>query len=519
VVGFPGTPAPAAARSHRAALVLLAVVTLVHLFFAVRTGLEGDEAYYWQWSRHLAWGYYDHPPVVAYLIAAGTALLGPTALGVRLGTVVLATLTGWLIYRLGRGTWSSGAAGLWALTCAVVTPLFSAGALLATPDAPLVFFWTASVLLAVGAVKQPRSVSWVLLGATLGLGMLSKYTMVLLPAALLAAFLTTPEGRRSFTTPGPWLTMATALVVLTPHLVWQWHHGGGPVFYQLRHGLGAAAGSHKRITGLSTFFEFLGGQAGVVTPLLFALLGWALWVAARASEPRREPAPTPTSTLDPLTARLLLFPALFPLAVFGAASLLTRSEPNWAAPAYPTAFVLLGGLLAQRAGPTHSGLRTFARAAVALAAALTLFAHVELAFSLLPLRIAPARKIHDRSQLMHRVQELRDHLDPKARVLANNYRLASLLAFYLPDHPETDSPLETGSGSAYHAWRRPLSGPANAWYLTTDDDLGPAQNLFAQTRLVAVLPDRRQGVDFDPVRVYYGALNSAYPGPSTQVMP
>src|SRR5271155_3108670 len=79
-------------------LIILALVVL-RLAAAAWTPLTFDEAYYWTWSKHLALGYYDHPPMVALVIRAGTMLMGDTELGVRLVSILLTLPMSWAIYR------------------------------------------------------------------------------------------------------------------------------------------------------------------------------------------------------------------------------------------------------------------------------------------------------------------------------------------------------------------------------------------------------------------------------------
>ena len=80
------------------ALVILALVAL-RLVAAAFTPITFDEAYYWMWSKNLAGGYYDHPPMVAYVIRAGTLIAGDTELGVRLVSILLALPMSYAIYR------------------------------------------------------------------------------------------------------------------------------------------------------------------------------------------------------------------------------------------------------------------------------------------------------------------------------------------------------------------------------------------------------------------------------------
>src|SRR5881392_628474 len=79
-------------------LIVVALVAL-RLVAAAWTPLTFDEAYYWMWSKHLAGGYYDHPPGVAAVIRLGTVIAGDTELGVRLVSVLLALPMSWAIFR------------------------------------------------------------------------------------------------------------------------------------------------------------------------------------------------------------------------------------------------------------------------------------------------------------------------------------------------------------------------------------------------------------------------------------
>src|SRR5256886_12124381 len=79
-------------------LAILAMVAL-RLVAAAWTPLTFDEAYYWMWSKHLAGGYYDHPPMVAYVIRAGTIIAGDTELGVRLVSILLALPMRFAVYQ------------------------------------------------------------------------------------------------------------------------------------------------------------------------------------------------------------------------------------------------------------------------------------------------------------------------------------------------------------------------------------------------------------------------------------
>src|SRR3569623_645333 len=86
-------------RSVRAVVLTVLALVALRLVCAALTPLTFDEAYYWTWSKHLAGGYYDHPPAVAFVIRLGTMIAGDTPLGVRLAAILLALPMSWAVYR------------------------------------------------------------------------------------------------------------------------------------------------------------------------------------------------------------------------------------------------------------------------------------------------------------------------------------------------------------------------------------------------------------------------------------
>src|SRR5260221_11771285 len=125
--------------------VIIAVLafSVYRLWYCTHLELVGDEAYYWLWSRHLDICYLDKGPVIAWIIAAGTALFGQTVFGIRFFAVILSSATGIGIYLLARRLFSDRVA-LWALIMAGGGSLFSLGAILYSIFIPHVFFWVFS---------------------------------------------------------------------------------------------------------------------------------------------------------------------------------------------------------------------------------------------------------------------------------------------------------------------------------------------------------------------------------------
>jgi len=188
-------------------LVLWLSVNLLQAFF---TGLAHDEAYYWMYSRHLAWGYFDHPPMVALLIKAGYSIM-PHELGVRLFFCLLSTLTLWLIYKMYPGhEW------MFAFTVPAVALFHThVAGFLAIPDIPLVFFTVLFLFLYKKYLDNDTTLLAIIIGFTAAGMLYSKYHGILVIAFILLSNINLVK-RKSF-----WLAVIVVIIAMTPHLFWQ----------------------------------------------------------------------------------------------------------------------------------------------------------------------------------------------------------------------------------------------------------------------------------------------------------
>ncbi len=326
---------------------MIALLGAVRMALAAGVPLTVDEAYYAQWAAHLEPGYLDHPPLVAWLMAAGLGALWHGELPARLPALLLQAATTVLAVDLaGR---RAGPRAAWAAAVVLqAAPAFSLGAVLMTPDAPLAFAWTGT-LWAVerAASRDPR---WLLAaGAFLGLGALSKLTAGALAIAVLGGLATTTGGRALLRTPWPWAAAAIAGVIASPMLAWNASHGWANVAFQARHGLRGREISLGRLGGS------IGGQAAYVSPLLLVASIAPAWRALRS---------------DGAALRATAWSAL-PLAAFftAAAALTPGALPHWPAPAWLSALLLLalsGSRLFRPAAWTGAALQAIALVALAL---------------------------------------------------------------------------------------------------------------------------------------------------------
>jgi 4-amino-4-deoxy-L-arabinose transferase-like glycosyltransferase len=360
VASRPAESAPDDARGWRAAVWITVAAAVIRLALALRLPLFPDETYYWEWSRRLAGGYFDHPPMIAVLIRMG--VVSVRFLPIVAGAVASLATAG-IAFRLGGGRAARTAAVVLA-----VMPLVATGLVLATPDAPLLAAVAVGLYAVVRALQSPlRSRAslawWTAAGLALGIAFTSKYTSILLPVSITIAVLLRPTLRARLREPGPWVACVVASVVFLPVLQWNAAHDWISFRFQLQHGLGTTS----RGSPLTRELDLIGGQLGLVSPIIFALLAAAVWRALRRSAD---------------DVRWVLAVVATASWVFFVYSALRKSvEANWPAPSYVPAVALLaaGSLATSR----------WLRRGVALAAVLVGIVYLHAVVPFLPI---PARK-------------------------------------------------------------------------------------------------------------------------------
>lgn len=300
-------------------LIVVALVVL-RLVAAAWTPLTFDEAYYWMWSKHLAGGYYDHPPAVAYVIRAGTVIAGDTELGVRLVSILLALPMSFAVYQTAGILFGGKRVAATAAILLNVTLMAAVGTLIVTPDAPLlvassfVLFFLAKVL------ETGRGAWWLAVGIAVGAALLSKYTALFFGPAILIWLIAVPKLRRWLISPWPYLGGAIAFAMFSPVILWNAEHNWVSFIKQM---------GRARIEDFKPAFiaELVPTQVAFATPLVFILgamgLHAMMWRGAGA------------------TAARTLVNAMFwtIVAYFVWHSLHARVEANWFAPVYPAFMV------------------------------------------------------------------------------------------------------------------------------------------------------------------------------------
>ena len=390
---------------RNAGLAILALI-LLRAVMAAWLPLSADEAYYWLWSRHLAAGYYDHPPAIAFVIRLGTLLFGDSEFGVRFGGVILSLLASWFVWAAARAILRDDRRAALAALLFNLTLMIGVEMLAVTPDTPSVTA-TAAVLFCLAKLQSTHDGRWWFwTGVAAGLGLLSKYSGFFVGTGALLWLLASPKQIAWLKTPWPWAGGILALVFFLPNLWWQSRHHWMTFAFQF----GRVTEGHLTARFL---IEFIGAQLGLATPFIFVL---AILGAGRARWRGDD--------------RFLLVALIAPaLAYFLIHTLHDRVQGNWPAFLYPMLAILAAD--AFTAGRGWQGWCS--RLAMPVAGAALLLAYLQAVTGVVPLKHDPLARL-----LGVGIKDVAGRVAAEARktgaeaVLTSDYETTAWLRFYAP---------------------------------------------------------------------------------------
>jgi 4-amino-4-deoxy-L-arabinose transferase-like glycosyltransferase len=410
---------PCRPLSERAGAIgaLILFVTLVRLGLAASVPLLPQEAYYWSWSRALDWSYFDHPPLAAYSIALSTAIAGQTVFGIKLAAV--AWSVGWnlLWARLVLDMYGDRRLAFWCVAVLNLCLLYMSMGVTPTPDSPLLFGWIGTIWALWRVSTGGSSRWWYLAGVFAGLAMLGKYAAVLLLPVVLLYLALSPNQRHWLRKPQPYLAMLIAVLIFTPVVVWNADHGWASFAFQGSKRIGQMGGFKPHFLAV-----LIGTQLLLVTPYLLAMClsalgrGFVAWRAPGFDDRNR----------------LLWLSAAVPALLFTLVSLRSHVKPNWLAPAYWSLIILsMRELLAGSWPRWRVGLTSSALVALVVLG-------VTLAPPLAVLRSADSWSgWREAAQRVAQQQHMLQATDQHSFVFSPNYKISSLIRFYLPNQQRT----------------------------------------------------------------------------------
>jgi len=467
-------------------LFFLLFITLFRLVYS--TGLRAipDEAYYYIWSRQLDWSYFCHPPMLAYAIAFFNRFVTNRELVLKLVTTLFMAFSSIYIFHLAKELFHRRLA-FYCVVLSNISLLFMAGSFIATPDVPMIFFLTGASYHFYRAVQDGKTAQWLIAGVFTGFALLSKFIAFLIyPSFFL--YLLLPENRKWFRRAIPYLTCVLSLLVFSPVVFWNSRHHWVSFGFQLHHGFGG----NKGFPRWNKFFEYLGGQLGLVGPILFGIFFVAL-IATALSWKKRS-----------LEEKFLWCLSSVPFVFFLLVSLQKKVEANWPCFAYVPGILLAMAFYESHVQPHRWGRMLWkVNWGLKIVVLGVLLVHIYLPFLPIPLRKDRTNDFFGWDQLgTEAVQLAEGH--PGFELAVNRYQLASEMIMY-SDLPLICLNIE-GRPNQFDIWqdRSTFQGKN---YLYFDDHNKPKEAIvsaFERFEYLKTIPLKRRNAVMKEIRVYKG---------------
>ena len=304
-------------------LYIAAAKMLLHLSMVARYGIFRDEMYYLTCSRHMAWGYVDHPPFTVWIAWFSRVVLGSSPLGVRLLPILAGAAVVWfagaLAREMGGGRFAQGMAAL----AVFVVPLYLIAHTWLTDNVFEQLIWMTCIWLVVRSINTGNARYWLWFGVVAGLGFENKYSIAFLLLGLLVGVLLTPH-RHFLKSRYLWLGVLACGLISLPNLLWQVHYHFP--FLELMHNIRM---SNRDVVRGPVAFVL--DQAMIMNPILFPLwVGGLVWLfLGRPGNSGRD-----ESSRDAGRYRLFGWTYLVVLIAFIA----LKAKNYYVAPIYPVLF-------------------------------------------------------------------------------------------------------------------------------------------------------------------------------------
>lgn len=422
-------------------LVLFIFIVGSHLLFNQSLQLHFDEAYYWVWSQNLQLSYFDHPPMIAYMIKLAT-LFSEKEFFIRLVSVSCGTVTVVMIYKTAKSLYGQKSGDI-AIVLALAWPLLEGTFFITTIDSPLFMFWSISTYCLVqGLVLDKRKYIY-FSGIAIGLALLSKYTAILLLPGVLIYLLLSSQHRKLLCKLDIYVALCLAVLVFSPVIIWNYLHDWSSFAFQFNHGV-----SNNKSFNIESFSGYVGAFLGAANPFISLPIVVFAWINRK-------------NILKDDKKLFLLSQFIFIFIFFAYNSLFKFQEANWAAPAYISGIVFLSYYLAE------SGKVWIHRSAIGLI--LILLPILKMPEDFVPRKfqnkIPSIDAFIGNQELYEQIKA--NYLKPNEVILSCNYKIASRGWYYMNQQVHI---LDGFKGNSYAAWNNNLRYPIKQALFFCDND-------------------------------------------------
>ncbi|MCB1191310.1 MAG: glycosyltransferase family 39 protein [Leptospiraceae bacterium] len=430
-------------QNYSLVLAIIFSIGLLKLLIGLYLPLLADEAYWWMFSRNLDFSYYDQGPGVALHIRLFTSLFGETKLALKLAAVITTSLGNFLVYKIAKELGLSTNQALIALCLSILLPGFFLGSFVIVHDSSFIPLWIAAMYFALRFIKRRENYSLLGFFICLGLGALSKHTMIFFVFAALLWLLITPKEWKILKNPFLYLGLFLTAMVVSPILIWNYKHNWAG--FEMVLGLHYAGGVNKS----SSTILYIVGQLIAFSPLFYS----AFWILPFKKGWKN----FLEFWKDPAWCFTLINAWILPLS-FLAISTKTSVQANWVFPSFPAMVVIISANLPDFSKKSKA---IFWGIVACLPAVLFIL------FILFFHQIRGILKLDERMEFAHGnfgykeaivgIENFRESIDPNAGLLANTYQDAARASWYLPGKPYVPS-LNVLKKNQFTFWEQPQAG-------------------------------------------------------------
>jgi len=408
------------------------ILLITLIFFVARivwvvfynTDLFSEEAQYWLWSKNLSYSYYSKPPLIAFVNFLSTSVLGNTEIGVRINAIIIGLILPILVYRFAYTLFKNHHIAFTSALILMAMPFYHYISLFFTTDSLVALFWLLTMMYFYAASEKNKVNDWIWAGCFLGLAIMSKYSALLFyPVVFLYVLF---FKKHLFKNKGLYVFTAVSVILCIPILFWTIKYDS----VNLKHVLTLIGGHEKTLPvekGILNILEYIGGQILILSPLL--LLPACIFMLRKKGQGIFKPYS--------LQIQYLFFPLLFvwllilPIAY-------KRIGVNWLSFAYATVPILLGYLYSKYFNFRY--LKIYIGVTLVLLVLIVnpvLFDFFGMS-NVYSAKNDPLNRMYGWKGLGEKVSGLiNDSADTNVFIMSNNYHIASQLAFYTVNNPQT----------------------------------------------------------------------------------
>lgn len=433
---------------------------LLRLSFIGKVGLTVDEAHYWVYTKFLSLSYFDHPPLIAYIIKISTMIFGNTEFAVRFPAVIIFFIASWIFYICAKKLYDEKTAFIGVILLNVL-PVFSfLGSVVSIPDSPLALFWILAFLIFIKIIQTDNKNLWYLLGVITGFALLSKYNAVMIPVSVVCFLILSKKHRFWFKEKEPYIAILIAFLMFLPVIFWNIENNWASFGFQLRHGFGSGLPKFS----LLFFGQALAGQAGYLSPPIFLVFMAAAYLCVKEAFKKKNQ-----------TALLIICFSLPTLILFNAVATFNEILPHWPAMGYLTLAIYVAHITIKYWNKKR-WFRNYTIIAWVFTALILILAPLHLMYKIVPVekflpkeqaqkirhgipeaeRIDISNDLFGWNEIGDEIRKIVNSYPPKSRpfIFTHKSYLASQIAFAVPEYRVF---CISDKIDAYDLWQRSLN--------------------------------------------------------------